>query len=65
MHKSDVTHSQMILKATFNYLTLEIVTACISMIDKWGDDVGIDASCVGNFSQCVYILIDQGGLSHS
>ena len=50
MHKSDVTHSQMILKGTFNYLTLEIVTACISMIDKWGDDVGIDASCVGSLA---------------
>ena len=38
---------QMILKATSNYLTLEIVTACISMVDNWGDDVDTDASCVG------------------
>ena len=40
----------MILKATSNDLTLEIVTACISMIDKWGDDVGIDARCLGSLA---------------
>lgn len=37
----------MILKASSNYFTLEIVTACISIVDSWGDDVDTDASCVG------------------